>query len=132
KVISPNGEVLGEGPRPYMNKSRELPWASILGMWKRKPRSVSHSRYFPYLPGRIASYVNIESPEIQKERIEWLMGLIVTYSMNEIDERFYELLPTKGHPSSEFGSHPYEVNWNMYDSLCPTELASEGKANIHE
>lgn len=132
KVISPNGEVLGEGPRPYMNKSRELPWASILGMWKRKPRSVSHSRYFPYLPGRIASYVNIESPEIQKERIEWLMGLIVTYSMNEIDERFYELLPTKGHPSSEFGSHPYEVNWNMYDSLRPTELASEGKANIHE
>ena len=132
KVISPNGEVLGEGPRPYMNKTRELPWASILRMWKRKPRSVSHSRYFNYLPGRITSYLSIESPELQKERIEWLMGLIVTYSMNEIDERFYELLPTKDYPSSEFGSHPYEVNWNMYDSLRPTELASEGKANIHE
>ena len=132
KVVSPNGEVLGKGPRPYMNQSRELPWASILEMWRMKPRSVSHSRYFPYLPGRIASYLNIESPVIQKERMEWLMGLIVTYSMNEIDERFYELLPAKDNPPSECGHHPYEVNWNMYDSLHPTESVSEREGAIHE
>ncbi len=132
KVISPNGEVLGEGPRPYMNKSRELPWTSILGMWRMKPRSVSHSRYFPYLPGRIASYLSIESSVLQKERIEWLMGLIVTYSMKEVEERFYELLPKKDNQRLESDSHPYEVNWNMYDSLRPTEPTPERKANIHE
>ncbi|MFC2947728.1 hypothetical protein [Virgibacillus sediminis] len=132
KVVSPNGEVLGEGPRPYMNKSRELPWASVLGMWRMKPRSVSHSRYFPYLPGSIASYLSIESPVIQKEYIEWLMGLIVTYNMNENNERFYELLPTKDNENPGSEIHPYEVTWDMYDSLRPTEPVSKGEATIHE
>ncbi|GAQ17659.1 transposase [Oceanobacillus picturae] len=132
KVVSPNGEVLGEGPRPYMNKSRELPWLFVLGMWRRKPRSVSHSRYFPYLPGRIANYLSIDSPAIQKDRIEWLISQIVTYSMNEINEQFYELLPSKDNSTLQSESHPYEVNWNIYDSLRPTNSLDEGAATIHE
>lgn len=122
KVISPNGEVLSEGPRPYMNQAREIPWNSILKNWMRKPRSIVYSRYFPYLPGRIAHYLDIESMKLRKKRTEWLIGLIIKYDMQEIDNRFYELLP----PDKEKGillqdpiEHPYDVNWNIYDSLQP-------------
>ncbi|MFD2658609.1 IS21 family transposase [Gracilibacillus thailandensis] len=127
KVISPNGEILGKGPRPYMSKSREIPWTSILKMWRRKPRSVPYSRYFPYLPGRIASYLHIESKPLRKERIEWLMGLIIKFSMAEINEKFYELLPQQEDTMFELEDHPYEVNWSMYDSLRPAEPVLEGE-----
>ena len=50
-------------------------------------------RYFPYLPGRIAYYLNINSMKLRKERVEWLLSLIINHDMQEIDEKFYELLP---------------------------------------
>lgn len=122
KVVSLNGEMLSKGPRPYMNLEREIPWQSILQNWRQKPRSVVYSRYFPYLPGRISYYLNIESMKIRKERIEWLLGLIINHDMKEIDERFYELLPEESvtnncEDTSE--NHPYDVDWNIYDSLRP-------------
>ena len=125
KVLSPNGEILDKGPRPYMNQSRELPWPGVLKMWRSKPRSVPYSRYFPYLPGRVADYLNIDSVVLRKERVDWLAGLIVTYTMNEISERFYELLPQT---ASVQESHPYEVDWRAYDSLQPAVpvLGQEG------
>ncbi|MFA9459182.1 IS21 family transposase [Halalkalibacter sp. AB-rgal2] len=119
KVISPHGEIVGEGPRPYMNQSRELPWAQVLKMWRSKPRSIAHSRYSPYLPGRIANYLTIDSIPLRKERVEWLLGLIMTYTMNEIDEEFYELLPASDRSAASPEAHPYGVNWHMYDALRP-------------
>ncbi|SFL37785.1 hypothetical protein SAMN04487943_101250 [Gracilibacillus orientalis] len=76
-----------------MNKTREIPWQSILKNWMKKPRSIVYSRYFPYLPGRIAHYLHIESLKLRKERVQWLINLIIKYDIQEIDERFYELLP---------------------------------------
>lgn len=122
KVVSSHGEVLSKGPRPYMNQAREIPWHSILKNWIRKPRSIVYSRYFPYLPGRIAHYLSIESMKLRKERAEWLVSLIIKYDMQEIDERFYELLPTEITEKETFHDtieHPYDVNWSMYDSLQP-------------
>lgn len=123
KVVSYNGETLSEGPRLYMNKTREIPWVSILKGWRRKPRSIVYSRYFPYLPGRIAYYLNIESMKLRKERVEWLLSLIITHEMQEIDEKFYELLPEEKRFDSSLDTstnHPYDVDWRVYDSLQPT------------
>jgi len=122
KVVSPNGELLSKGPRPYMNKTREILWQSILKNWLRKPSSIIYSRYFPYLPGRIAHYLNSDSMKLRKERTEWLVSLIVKYDMQEIDNRFYELLPIEKDDRESFHDsieHPYDVNWNIYDSLQP-------------
>lgn len=122
KVVSQHGEVLSKGPRPYMNQTREIPWQSILKNWMRKPRSIVYSRYFPYLPGRVAHYLDIESMKLRKERVQWLISLIIKYDMQEIDERFYELLPIENEERESFDDsieHPYDVNWNIYDSLQP-------------
>src|SRR5690625_983263 len=105
-----------------MNQTREIPWSSILKNWMRKPRSIVYSRYFPYLPGRIAHHLNIDSVKLRKERVQWLISLIIKYDMKEIDSRFYELLPMENGERESFHDsieHPYDVNWNIYDSLQP-------------
>lgn len=132
KVVSPQGEVLHKGPRPYMNRSREIPWQSILINWMRKPRSITYSRYFPYLPGRIAHHLNSESMKLRKERVNWLQSLIIKYNMQEIDERFYELLPIDdkengNEPLHDSIAHPYDVNWSIYDSLQPLNHSLKGE-----
>jgi len=134
KVISSHGEMLSKGPRPYMNKSREIPWNSILKNWMRKPRSIVYSRYFPYLPGRIAYYLNIDSMKLRKERVQWLISLIIKYDMREIDSRFYELLPKEDTERESFHDsieHPYDVNWNMYDSLQPLNNSTSKEEGQH-
>src|SRR5690625_3756672 len=133
-VVSANGEVLSKGPRPYMNKTREIQWKSILKNWMRKPRSIVYSRYFPYLPGRIAHYLNIESMELRKERVKWLFSLITKYDMQEINDRFYELAPTEkieGESIQNLIEHPYDVNWNIYDSLQPVNTLPIKKEVSH-
>ena len=134
KVISSHGEMLSKGPRPYMNKSREIPWNSILKNWVRKPRSIVYSRYFPYLPSRIAYYLNIDSMKLRKERVQWLISLIIKYDMREIDSRFYELLPEEDTERESFHDsieHPYDVNWNMYDSLQPLKNSASKEEGQH-
>lgn len=111
-----------------MNQVREIPWQSILKNWRQKPRSIVYSRYFPYLPGRISYYLNIESMKLRKERVEWwLLSLIISHDMQEIDERFYELLPEETQVDASFDvstNHPYDVNWSIYDSLQPTDKST--------
>lgn len=124
--------MLYKGSRPYMNRSREIRWQSILKNWMRKPRSITNSRYFPYLPGRIAHHLNSESMKLRKERVDWLQSLIIKYSMQEIDERFYELLPVddkeNGNESLHDSiAHPYDINWSIYDSLQPLNHLLKGE-----
>lgn len=122
KAVSPNGEVLSRGPRPYMNQERDIPWHDILTRWKKKPRSVVYSRYFPYLPGRISHYLHIDSMKLRKERVSWLISLLPKYSMKEIDHLFYELAPKEQTDELQGQSdHPYDVNWALYDSLQPVK-----------
>lgn len=107
KVISPHGEILYEDYRPYMHKKRNIPWPSILRNWLYKPRSVTHSRYSPYLPGRIREYLNTDDLKARKERIKWLLSLIVTYEMREINERFYELVDDTDPENKIDTLHPF-------------------------
>ncbi|MFD2706766.1 IS21 family transposase [Salibacterium lacus] len=123
-VLSPHGEVLGEGYRPYMNHKREIPWQPILKNWYQKPRSIPYSRYFNYLPGRIASYLSIESKEWRKERVKSILAFLSTHTMEEINEMFYELIPHDNAEETSGPHHPYDVNWDKYDSLQPGHVAS--------
>lgn len=133
KVITSNGELLFEGPRPYMNKEREILWETILVNWLKKPRSVVYSRYFPYLPGRISQYLKIESMKLRKERINWLVELLQSHEMQEIEALFYDLLPKEdGHTETAKENHPYDVDWSLYDSLQPVHrsLSKEGSEYV--
>lgn len=82
-----------------------------------KPRSVTHSRYSAYLPGRIREYLKIDDLKARKERIGWLLSLIVTYEMQEINERFYELADDTDIENKIDTLHPYGVDWSKYDQL---------------
>ncbi len=116
KAISPDGEILLEDYRPYMNKRRVIPWSSIIKTWIHKPRSMPYSRYEKYLPARVRDYLLVDNLIIRRERLMELTNLLVTHDMKQINETFYDLIE-----QSQFGKdqNPYEVNWNQYDSLTP-------------
>lgn len=62
--------------------------------------------------------------------IDWLLNLIIHHDMREIDLRFYELLPEESlynNHSRDSIKHPYDVDWNIYDSLRPT-----GQTDVNE
>lgn len=117
KVLSPHGEILYEDNRPYMHKNREIPWQAILKSWLGKPRAVTYSRFSPYLPARIFEYINISNLTIRKERLNWIIVLLTTHDMNQINDEFYELLSGQSDVLKEPEDHPYDVDWSKYDQL---------------
>jgi len=69
--------------------------------------------------------------KLRKERVEWLLSLIINHDIQEIDERFYELLPEETRVDASDGvstNHPYDVDWSIYDSLQPSDksIVKEG------
>lgn len=117
KVVTRDSEVISSGLRPYMNKRRALPWKEVLHGWMEKPRVVEYSRYRRYLPGRLNDYLTISSLPVRRERISFILSLISTHSMQEINDRFYELASEYQHSENE-KDHPYDVNWGQYDQLA--------------
>lgn len=113
QAVSPDGEILFQDYRPYMNKRRAIPWSSVLKDWVRKPRVVAYSRYQKYLPGRVKDYLLVEDLKLRRERLGELISLLVTHDMKRINEEFYDLI-------SEKNGNPYGVNWSLYDSLAPS------------
>ncbi len=110
-----------EDYRPYMHKSQAIPWQSILKNWLGRPRSVYYSQFTEYLPGRLREYLTIpDLINMRKKRLEWLIGQLANHDMNEINEKFYELLGEQINVEETFESHPYDVNWQKYDQLQVT------------
>lgn len=122
KVVSPYGEVLHEDYRPYMQKGWQIPWDTILRVWTKKPRAVNHSRFSAYLPSRILEYLKIEDHKIRKERINWLISILSTRTMEEVNEQFYELVGKQTQNLKEPVGHPFEVDWEKYDQLQGNHL----------
>jgi len=128
KVLSPHGEILYEDNRPYMHKNREIPWKSILKAWLGKPRSVTYSRFSAYLPARIYEYVSISNLTIRKERLKWIIALLTTHDMNQINDNFYELLSVQSDTLKEPEAHPYDIDWSKYDQLqTAPQIEGEGQ-----
>lgn len=104
-----------------MRKRKALPWLSIVKTWIQKPRAVDYSRYNSYLPGRIKEFLSVENLIIRRKRLNALASLLVTHDMKTINEEFYELIDQEKLPNN---IDPFEVDWNKYDSLAPTEEVS--------
>lgn len=111
KVVSPNGEILKEEYRPYMNKKRSIPWTMILKDWKNKMNVMEHSRYWKYLPFRIQNYLNIQNREIRYARLNELLSLLTQYELSEISANYFELI------GQESATEEYPIFWEDYDKL---------------
>lgn len=116
QIVSGNGEIIDEGNRPYMGKSRKIPWEMILRDWRRKLNTVPYSRYWKYLPGRIQHYLNTEDLRVRYDRVSELLELLPHNDMTTINERFFELVGERSE-----GVDPYEVRWSAYDKLTKGE-----------
>jgi len=121
QVMTSSGVVIDEGPRPYMNKSREIPWQSIFHDWRRKLNVIPYSRYFKYLPVVLKTYLGVEADLRQRyERVKQLVKFLETYSMSEIEAKFYELI------GADEESESYDVDWHNYDQLALPECEVSG------
>lgn len=87
-----NGEIVSQGQRPYLTNKRAIDWKSVFITWKRKLRSIHYSRYWKYLPQRIAYYLSIKDRKLQEQRLDELISLLSTHPLKEINEKFYELI----------------------------------------
>lgn len=112
KIVSGNGEIIGEGDRPYMGNSRRIPWEIIMRDWRRKLSTIHYSRYWKYLPGRIQHYLNTDDLHMLYDRVSEISSLLAHNDMATINERFFELIGKQAEDSD-----PYQVSWSAYDKL---------------
>jgi len=82
-----------------------------------KPRVVDYSRHTAYLPGRIAEYIKVTNYDIRKERMKWLISMLATYEMAEVNEQFYALVGRQSSALQNPENHPYDIDWSKYDQL---------------
>jgi transposase len=97
-----DGEIVYQESRPYMNKTRAIPWNDILEDWTKKPRAVKYSRFFKYLPERVRIYLTIKPDEI-KARVKGLKVLLEKHTLKSIND----LLEVE----ERFGKAPYELGY---------------------
>ena len=119
QLVSTDGEIIAEGPRPYMMKKRAIDWQAILLDWRRKLRAMHYSRYWKYLPQRIKLYLSHPDWKEQANRVDQLLVLLVTNDMLGIDQNFYDLI------GSSKEADAYDVDWNDYDAFLKS---SNGEA----
>ncbi|TCK08006.1 UNVERIFIED_ORG: transposase [Anoxybacillus amylolyticus] len=140
-VLSQEGEVYLEAPRPYTKKQRELPWKDILAEWAQKPRVVEYSRFRIYLPEAIRKYF-MEQPKQTASRIRGVQKLLDRYTVYEIaqwldeyqrwDLALHEIGVLMEAKRSEYPAKweeactpsvlvDYETDLHVYDQrLCPS------------
>lgn len=111
RIITQNGELIHEDLRPYIYRKRAIPWSTTLKDWKQRLSKISYSRYWKYLPERIQVYLRIDQLRLLYQRIDHLLDLLVSYTMTELNERFYELVTGENEESI------CDVNWQNYDTL---------------
>lgn len=111
RIVTQNGEIIQEDFRPYLYRKRAIDWYTILKDWRQRLSKISYSRYWKYLPGRIQAYLRIDNLRLLYQRIDRLLDLLVTHTMIELNERFYELVTEENEESIS------DVNWQGYDAL---------------
>src|SRR5690625_6768099 len=65
--------------------------------------------FFPYTTlfrSRIAEYIKVNNYDIRKKRIKWLISLLSTHDMVEINDRFYDFVDLQPRMLQEQENHP--------------------------
>lgn len=86
--ITDGGDIVYEAYRPYMAKTEPIPWLDIFNHWRLKPRAVTYSRYFRYLPDAVQAYLKHDADQT-KSRVERLKMLLEKdYTFTQIASLF--------------------------------------------
>lgn len=109
------GEIIYEGPRPYMNESQEIDWIEIFKTYRQKPRLIIHSKYQKFIPQKIKSYLLETSLNERKTRIDQILSLLELYSLSEVEEKFVEIVLQ----TTEFVEKDASSSLLIYDALSP-------------
>lgn len=91
-LLDGNGKEITNGYRPYLDKKKPIEWGPVFQAWKRKPATMTYSRYWKYLPERIKLYLNQKDYENKMKNIDIMGNLLSTYSLEEVNIQFYELI----------------------------------------
>ncbi|SDD48681.1 IS21 family transposase [Marinilactibacillus psychrotolerans] len=115
KCVDRMGEIIYEGPRPYMDESQEIDWIEVFKTYRQKPRLIIHSKYQKFIPQKIKSYLLETSLTERKTRTDQMISLLELYSLSEIEEKFVEIVLQ----TTEFVEKDESSSLMIYDALSP-------------
>ncbi|WP_229537539.1 hypothetical protein [Pelosinus baikalensis] len=142
EVLNNQYKLLVNIPRPYTYKTIELPWIEIIKGLKRKPRSVTHSRFVIMMPTTIQHFIQVDDLGQRQQRLSHLSEWSKVYSLDEIaialeketnwehevfNDRMRQCLYALQHPeqcetvmlelSTPTAAHEYQPDLTAYDRL---------------
>ena len=84
EVLSTQYKPLANIPRPYTYKTMEMPWSEIIKGLKRKPRSVTHSRFVMMMPPLIQTFIKVDEVDKRQQRLSQVLEWLKIYTLSEI------------------------------------------------
>lgn len=84
EVLNTQYKLLANIPRSYTHKTIEMPWTEIIKGLKRKPRSVTHSRFVMMMPAIIQQFIQVNDLEKRQQRLSLLSEWLKVYLLTEI------------------------------------------------
>ncbi|WP_413527598.1 hypothetical protein [Marinilactibacillus psychrotolerans] len=70
RCVDRMGELIYEGPRPYIDESQEIDWIEVFKSYRQKPRLIIYSKYQKFIPQKIKSYLLETSLTERKTRTD--------------------------------------------------------------
>lgn len=83
-LLTSQQQRIREVPRPYTERTADIPWEQVFTNLLRKPRSVTHSQFIRMLPESLQTYVKVTDLAVRKERLQALMHWSGVYEMEHI------------------------------------------------
>lgn len=84
EVLDNRYNIITSIPRPYTDKTHEVPWVEVFKGYSKKPRSVTHSQFTKMLPNELKEYISIENLDVRKERILACINWLNVYNIKDI------------------------------------------------
>lgn len=84
-VLNEAYQPIAQFPRPYTDKTTEIPWKEIIKGLQRKPRSITHSQFVKMMPSGVRRFLLQDNADCRKRHIEWLAQWIGEYDMADIE-----------------------------------------------
>lgn len=88
EVINAEHESITRIPRHYMNKRTPIDWKYHLQVFRSKPRSLPYAAVFKWMNANIQTWVLGVSGDHRRSRIYWLLRMLDTYHMDELENVF--------------------------------------------
>lgn len=110
--------VLARYPRPYVQKTKEIPWKEVIAGLKRKPRAVLYSHFVAMMPGSVQTFLRQEDASLRKQHLEVMAKWLDINTLGEIARALEEV------PSNEEVICDWVTRYLYRNNYSPTSLVS--------